>query len=221
VKKSQKDYWSEGTTITAEYLIDWIRENQSVYWPEKNPMPAWFYPRVAAAIAPTVRDITTRYHRDDEDRPFTDEENRSAVARSATLRIFRIWGRIRLGDFVCRRCGGKILGEDFIFDWSGSGPYNIWHGSCYALQKTDPQPLYLHPQRRSRADHYARELEERREMVGAERRCQRRAAELRRRDRASHPCAHDEGSNDSPNSSQSDPPRADPRTRHRPTDDKE
>jgi hypothetical protein len=170
----RKDYWSDGTTITAEYLIDWIRENQPVCWPGRNPMPAWFYPKVAAALAPTIHDITRRCHPDGH--PFTDEENRAAVARSCALRIFRIWGRIRLGDLACRRCGGKILGEDFVFDWEGTGPYNVWHSDCYALQQTDPQPLCLRPPReRDEAEKYRRELDERKEMVRAERQRRRMA----------------------------------------------
>ncbi len=173
----RKDYLSDGTTITAPYLIAWIRANQSTCWPERNPLPEWFYPLVAEAIAPTVHDITVRFHRDGDGRPFTEEENREAVARSVTLRMFKIWGRIRLGTLVCRRCGGKILGEDFLFDWRGSGPYNIWHSDCYTLHKTDPQPFYTLPSRRwTDAERYKKDLEERRDMVQAERHRRQRAA---------------------------------------------
>lgn len=181
--RNQKDYWSDGTTITAEYLITWIRENQSIDWPERYPMPEWFYPMVAEAIAPTVHDITMRFHRKDGGRLYTEEENRRAVARNITLRIFKIWGRIRLGTLVCRRCGGKIIGDDFLFDWQGSGPYNVWHSGCYALQQTDPQPFYVHPKRkRTEAEQYKMDLEERKDMLQAERHRRQRAAALQRRD---------------------------------------
>jgi hypothetical protein len=169
-KRNQKDYLSEGTTITAEYLITWIGEHQSICWPERNPLPEWFYPKIAETIAPTVRDITTRFHSGDEGRPFTEEENRGAVARNITLRIFKIWGRIRLGTLVCRRCGGKIMGENFFFDWNGSGPYRIWHTECYEQQQIDPQPAYAPPARnRTEAEQYRIDLDERRAMVQAER----------------------------------------------------
>ena len=183
MRRYRKDYWSEGTTITAEYLIDWIGENQSTCWPERYPMPEWFYPLVAESIAPTVHDITTRYHREGDCRPFIEEENRRAVARSIALRIFKIWGRIRLGTLVCRRCGGKILGEDFVFDWRGSGPYNIWHSECYALQQADPQPYYVQPTRkRTDAEQYRMDLEERKDMIRAERHRRQEAADVRGRD---------------------------------------
>lgn len=175
----QKDYWSDGTMLTVEYLIDWIRENQSICWPGRYPLPEWFYPKVAEVIAPTVHDITTRYRGDG--RPYTEEENRGAVAREITLRIFKIWGRLRLGTLACRRCGGKILGENFVFDWRGSGPYNVWHSDCYAQQQVDPQPFYAPPARkRTDAEQYRMDLDERKEMVQVERRRQR--ADLQRRD---------------------------------------
>lgn len=175
----QKDYWSDGTTLTVEYLIDWIRENQSICWPGRYPLPKWFYPKVAEVIAPTVHDITTRCRGDG--RPYTEEENRGAVARNITLRIFKIWGRFRLGTLACRRCGGKILGENFVFDWRGSGPYNVWHSDCYAQQQVDPQPFYAPPARkRTDAEQYRMDLDERKEMVQVERRRQR--ADLQRRD---------------------------------------
>ena len=177
----RKDCWSDGTTLTAEYLIDWIRENQSICWPGRSSLPEWFYPEVAAAIAPTVYDITTRCREDG--RPFTGQENQEAVARSVTLRIFRIWGRIRLGTLACRRCGGKILGAEFVFDWRGSGPYNLWHSDCYALQQVDPQPFYATPpRRRTDAEQYRMDLDERREMIQAERRRRQRAGALPGRD---------------------------------------
>ncbi len=194
MKKSQKDYWSKGTTITAEYLINWIRENQTICWPERHRLPEWFYPKVAEAIAPTVHDITTRYHREGDGRPCTEEENRGAVARNITLRIFKIWLRIRLGTLACRRCGGKILGENFVFDWRGSGPYNVWHSECYVLQQTDPQPLYVPPVRkRTEAEQYKIDLDERKDMVRAERHRRQRAADLQRQDASgSLPTRHED-----------------------------
>jgi hypothetical protein len=185
MKKSQKDYWSDGTTVTADFLITWIRENQSICWPERHPLPEWFYPKVAEIIAPTVHDITTRYYREGDCRPYTEEENRKAVAREITLRIFKIWWRIRLGTLTCRRCGGKILGENFVFDWRGSGPYNVWHSECYALQQTDPQPFYAPPTRkRTEAEQYKMDLDKRKDLVRAERNRRQRAAELQRGDTA-------------------------------------
>jgi hypothetical protein len=179
--RSQKDYWSDGTTITAGELVAWIRDSQSVCRPGWTPMPAWFYPKVAEIVAPTVRDVTIRRHRNDDDRPFTAEETREAVARSAALRIFRIWRRVRLGDLACRRCGGTILGEDFVFEQRGAGPYDIWHSECHALQQTDPQPVCLRaPRARQGEEEYRRELQERNEMIRAERHHRRKAAELRR-----------------------------------------
>ncbi len=183
MKRSRKDYWSEGIAITPEYLITWIRENQTFFWPERNPLPEWFYSKVAEVIAPTVHDITTRYHREGDGRPYTEEENRGAVARNITLRIFKIWWRIRLGTLACRRCGGKILGENFVFDWRGSGPYNVWHSECFALQQTDPQPLYVPPVRkRTEAEQYKMDLDERKDLVRAERHRRQRAADLQRGD---------------------------------------
>jgi hypothetical protein len=212
VTQRRKDYWSDGTTISASYLIDWIRENQSACWPERTPMPPWFYPRVAEAIAPTVRDITTRYHPEIDGRPFTAEENREAVARSTTLRILRIWRRIRLGDLVCRRCGGKILGEDLLFDWSGSGPYNVWHSVCFGQQQTDPRPLHLRaPRKRDAAQEYRRELEERKELVRAER----HAARLRRRKAPASPSPNEGEHPGSRDGLPSGPPPGDRRKRRR------
>lgn len=173
----RKDYWSDGTTLAAEYLVDWIGENQSLCWPGRSPLPDWFYPKVAAVLAPTVHDITTRCRGDG--RPCTEEENRAAVARYVTLRIFKIWGRIRLGTLACRRCGGKILGAEFVFDWRGSGPYNVWHSDCYALQQVDPQPFYSPPSlKRTGPEQYRIDLDERMERVRAERRRRQRAVEL-------------------------------------------
>ena len=190
-----KDYWSDRTTVTAEYVIDWIREHQTTCWPERSPMPEWFYPQIATILAPTVHDITTRHHRGDDGQPYTEEETRDAVARSIALRIFKIWGRIRLGTFVCRRCGGKILGEAFVFDWRGSGPYNIWHSECYALQQVDPQPFYTSPpKKRTEAEQYRIDLNERKDMIQAERHRQQGTPDLQRqnasrslRERSIHP----------------------------------
>ncbi|NLX50024.1 MAG: hypothetical protein GXY82_09205 [Methanospirillum sp.] len=186
MKTDRKDCWSDGTPITAEFLIDWIAANQSICWPERYPLPAWFYSNVAEVIAPTVLDITARYH--DDGRPYTEEENREAVARKTTLRLFRIWGRIRLGTLACRRCGGKILGADFVFDWKGSGPYNLWHSACFALQQIDPLPLYTPPSRkRTEAEQFRIDLDERKGMIQAERRRRRPAGDLGRRDAARIP----------------------------------
>lgn len=180
MNRRRKDCWSDGTTLAAEYLIDWIRENQLICWPGRYPLPEWFYPQVAKVLAPTVHDITTRCRGDG--RPCTEEENREAVARSVTLRIFRIWGRIRLGTLACRRCGGKILGADFVFDWRGSGPYNVWHSDCYALQQVDPQPFYTPPSpKRTGPEQYRIDLEDRMERVRAERRRRQRAGALQGR----------------------------------------
>lgn len=159
------------TGITDEYLVDWIDRNQSTRRPERPMMPRWFYPKVARVIAPTVRVVVDRRRRKGDGGPVPVEEGRDAVAREVMLRIARIWGRVRAGTLVCRRCGGEILGEDFVFDWKGVGPYNIWHTACYARHQVDPQPFYTPPRRGiSEADQYRMDLEERRDMVRAERR---------------------------------------------------
>ena len=80
-----------------------------------------------------------------------------------------------------------------MFDWRGSGPYNVWHSECYALQQTDPQPFYAHPtRRRTEAEQYRLDLDERKDMVRAERHRRQRAAEMQRRDASGSRTMHHE-----------------------------